>query len=194
MAKFFKSDWFKCVLFLLILSVTLCGTLAILNDALSVSSEERTLRALNKIYDSEVEFTTSLDIDAGDDAIVNQYGQIEKIYKVENDLVFKSVGFNGYKNGTITLWIKVVKENGNFIINRIVQDGFTKQTLMSKFTSDYYDNFLIDVTDAYENATYIFSPKEETNTIQNAMSGATYSATAACNAVNAVIVYLGGEK
>ena len=162
MAKFFKSDWFKCVLFLLILSVILCGTLAILNDALSVSSEERTLRALNKIYDREVEFTTSLDIDAGDDAIVNQYGQIEKIYKVENDLVFKSVGFNGYKNGTITLWIKVVKENGNFIINRIVQDGFTKQTLMSKFTSDYYDNFLIDVTDAYENATYVSSFGEKT--------------------------------
>jgi hypothetical protein len=64
---------------------------------------------------------------------------------------------------------------------------------MSKFTSEYYDNFLIDVTDAFNNGTYIFSSKEENKAIQNAMSGATYSATAACNAINAVIVYLGGK-
>lgn len=193
MSKFFKSDWFKCVLFLLVLSVVLCGTLAILNDALFVDSNERTLRALNKIYDKEVEFTTTLDIDAGDSAETNEYGQIEKIYQVGDDLVFKSVGFNGYKNGTITLWVKVIKDNGQTKIDKVIQDSFTKQTLMSKFTSEYYDNFLIDVTDAFNNGTYIFSSKEENKTIQNAMSGATYSATAACNAVNAVIVYLGGK-
>lgn len=193
MAKFFKSDWFKCVAFLLILSVVLCGTLAILNDVLFVDSTERTARALNKIYDREVDFTTSLDIDNGDTAITNEYGQIEKIYQVENDLVFKSVGFNGYKNGTITLWVKVINDKGQTKIDKVIQDSFTKQTLMSKFTSEYYDNFLIDVTAAFNNGTYIFSSKEENKAIQNAMSGATYSATAACNAINSVIVYLGGK-
>ena len=158
-----------------------------------VDSNERTARALNKIYNEQVDFTTSLDIDNGDTAITNEYGEIEKIYQVGEDLVFKSVGFNGYKNGTITLWVKVIKDNGQTKIDKVIQDGFTKQTLMSKFTAEYYDNFLIDVTDAFNNGAYIFSSKDESNTIKNAMSGATYSATAACNAVNAVIVYLGGK-
>ena len=40
----------KCTAFLLILAVLLGGILAVLNDVLYVSSEERTARAIKKIY------------------------------------------------------------------------------------------------------------------------------------------------
>jgi hypothetical protein len=50
MSKFFKNTWVKCISVLLILSIVLGGTLAILNDVLYVSPEERTGRAIKKIY------------------------------------------------------------------------------------------------------------------------------------------------
>ena len=192
MKKFFKSDWFKCTAVLLSLLIVLGGTLAILNDVLFVSPEERTARAINKIYGSVPDYKVVLDIDANDNAVSNDFGSIEKIYQVGEDMLFKSTGINGYKGGTITLWLKVIKENEHYKIDKIVLDGYDKQTLMSKFTQPYFDNFLIDVTDAYEKEDFIFSNKANASGLQNPMSGATYSANAACNAVNCVISYLGG--
>ncbi|MBQ7236530.1 MAG: hypothetical protein IJX03_05195 [Clostridia bacterium] len=194
MSKLFKNDWFKCITVLLLLAVILGGALAVLNDVLYVSSEERTARAIKKIYGTEKEYSITLDVDRGDTAISNEYGTIEKIYNVGNDLLFKSTGGNGYKNGTITLWLKVVKENGNYVIDKVVLDGYEKQTLMSKFSQSYYDKFLIDVTDSWNNGSgiFLFSPKDEADKLQNPNTGATKSANAACNAVNAVILYLVG--
>lgn len=192
MAKFFKSDWFKCITCLLAIALVLSGLLAVLNDVLAVSDSERTARAIKKIYGEDKEYSITLDVDKGDKAEENQYGLIDKIYQVGNDVLFKSTGKEGYKGGTITLWVKIVEKDGNKVIDKIVQDSYEKQTLMSKFSQSYYDNFLMDVTAAYESGTYIFAPKAESGKTQNAMSGATSSANAACNAVNCVIEYLTG--
>lgn len=192
MKKFFKSDWFKCTAVLLSLLIILGGTLAILNDVLFVSADERTARAINKIYGSVPEYDIVIDIDTKNNAVKNDFGSIEKFYQVGEDMLFKSTGINGYKGGTITLWLKIIKDNDNYKIDKIVLDGYDKQTLMSKFTKPYFDNFLIDVTDAYQKGDYIFSNKADASGLKNPMSGATYSANAACNAVNSVISYLGG--
>ena len=190
MSKLFSNVWFKCIAFLLILMTLLGGTLAILNDALYVSPTERAKRAINKIYGKEMPFSVEMDVDNGYEAIKSQngYGTINKIYKVGEDLLFQTTGENGYKNGTITLWIKVVKDT-DYKIDKIVLETFTKQTLMSKLDNKYYSKFYIDVTDNEE----FFSPKSNsTTTNKNPVSGATMSANAACNAVNCVIEYLGG--
>ena len=55
--NFIKSDWFRCIAVLLALAVVLGGTLAILNDVLYVSPEERTARAIKKIYGENKEYT-----------------------------------------------------------------------------------------------------------------------------------------
>lgn len=193
MKKFFKSDWFKCTAVLLTLLVVFGGLLAVLNDVLFVSAEERTDRAINKIYGSVPEYEIILDADNGDAEITNDFGSISKVYKVGEDLLIRSTGINGYKGGTITLWLKIVNNDGNQKIDKIILDGYEKQTLMSKFSTSYYNGFLIDVTDAYEKGEYVFSPKTDAQGLKNPMSGATYSANAACNAVNSVIAYLGGK-
>lgn len=192
MKNFIKSNWFKCIAVLLALAVVLGGTLAILNDVLYVSPEERTARAIKKIYGVEVTLDDDsivLDADNGEAEIENEYGSIQKIYKIGNDLLFKSTGNKGYKNGTVSLWIRVVNKDGNQVIDKVVMDGYDKQTLMSKFTDKYYKGFLTDVTEAITTSQY-FSPSTDADGLKNPMSGATKSANAICNAVNCVIFYI----
>lgn len=189
MSKFFKNTWVKCISVLLILSIVLGGTLAILNDVLYVSPEERTGRAIKKIYGEDKEFSIQLDSDSGDTAIENEFGRINKIYKVDDDTLFQAVGYEGYKNGTITLWIQIQDSK----ITKILMESYDKQTLMSKLGVSFYDKFLVDVTEAYNNGEY-FTPSDKGAVNYNPVSGATFSANAGCNAVNCVIKYLGESK
>ncbi|MBQ3220130.1 MAG: hypothetical protein IJB32_06050 [Clostridia bacterium] len=188
MYKFFKSTWFKCITVLLVLSVVLGGTLALLNDVLYVSPEERTSRAIKKIYGEEKVFSIVLDANQGDSAIENEFGKINKIYTVGNDTLYQSVGYQGYKNGTITLWVQI---SGNKI-QKIIMESYDKQTLMSKLDGTFYNKFLIDVTDAYNNGEF-FTPSDKSAVNYNPISGATKSANAGCNAVNCIIKYLGDK-
>ena len=200
MAKIFKSVVFKCTVTLLLIACISGGLLALLNDLLYVSPEERTSRAMSKIYGQAVTISEEnilLDIDdknRNDSVIDYGFGQINKIYVVgdkdsnEYDMVFQTVGNEGYKGGTITLWIQVSITNGNLAdgkIEKIVLESYVKQTLMSKFDSYYYDEFV----EKYK-AGEFFSTDEKAQGPSVIMSGATYSANSNCNAVNCVVNYL----
>ena len=125
MAKIFKSVVFKCTVTLLLIACISGGLLALLNDVLYVSPEERTSRAMAKIYGQAVAISQEnilLDVDdknRTDSVIDYGFGQINKIYVVgdknanEYDMIFQTVGNEGYKGGTITLWIQVSITNGN---------------------------------------------------------------------------------
>ena len=202
MAKFFKSDWFKCVAVLLVLAVVLGGLLAVLSDVLFVSPTERANRAIKKIYGSEMQYTAELDIDGEnkDNPLyyyqpndnTKKIGQINKVYKIANgDILFQSVGYDGYKGGTITLWVKVIVGDDNkYAIDKVVLESYDKQTLMSKLDGTYYGGFrLTDVTKAYNENKFFTTDSE--GGINNPVSGATYSANAGNNAVNCVIQYVG---
>ncbi len=192
MKKIFSNTWFKCIVFLLVLMAILGGTLAVLNDALFVPPKERALRAINKIYGKDMNFTVEMDVDAGDKAIKSQngFGTINKIYNIEEDILFQATGVNGYKNGTITLWIRVIKEANRYSIEKIVLETYEKQTLMSRLDNSFYKKFYIDVTN---NTDFFSADSKVSSPNKNLISGATYSANAACNAVNCVMEYLGGK-
>ena len=178
--------WIKSVAVLFIICVAIGVLLPILNDVLYVSSEERTARAVKKIYGQEMTFTTELDASFNkEDQIDYGFGTVNKVYIVENDLLIQTTGKNGYKNGDITVWVKVVFDNETAKIDKVLQESFTKQTLMSKLGASFYDGFLVDITD-----TYFTSDSSSNEGIKNPVSGATYSANAACNAVNAAIKYV----
>ena len=188
--KFYKTVWFRCITCLLLIAVISGALLASLNDLLAVSPETRTARAITKIYGEEKEYATVLDVDNGDTAIEYEgVGSVDKVYSVSGDLLFRTTGYQGYKNGTITLWIRATKNGETYSIEKVVLETSEKQTLMSKLTGEFYDGF--NLTDISGN---FFSATDKNAENFNPVSGATYSATAACNAVNCVIRYLGGER
>ena len=204
MKKLFNNDWVRSISVLLILAVFLGGLLAVLSDVLYVAPEERAERAIKKIYGSTMKYEIELDIDIDADSQPIEYkeiGKINKIYTIQTenengyDMLFQSVGFNGYKGGTITVWVQVsVSEidgsNENYNIKKVLLESYEKQTLMSKLGGDYYNNFcLTDVTTAYKNKEFFTTSKGQVNS--NPVSGATYSANAGINAVNCVIEYIG---
>ncbi len=199
MQKFFSNVWFKCIVFLLVLASFLGGLLAVLNPLLAVSAEERTARAISKIYGEQKEYQVILDVDAenGEDAIIYEnVGSINKIFTVgETDTLFQVTGYKGYKNGTITLWVRVSENDGKLSITKIIIESNEKQTLMSKLDGRYTDGFLIDITNSYKNGEFFYADNKHSSAENyNPITGATYSATAAGNAVNCVIKYVGGEK
>ena len=206
--NFFKSVWFKCACCLLSIFLIAGGSLAILSNLLYVSPEERTTRALDKIYDFEITLSANdfiLDVDGEDEIkkkeISTPYGEISKILKVDKDkednsydLVFQATGNNGYKGGTITLWITVNYQNDLATkIDKVILESNTKQTLMSKLTGEFYDNFT-DLSEDYKNGKIFTPDSDDKQNIKNVVSGATMSANAGCNAVNAVIFYVWGNK
>lgn len=195
MAKITKNVWFRCIFTLLIIAVISGGLLSVLNDVLYVSSEERMERAIAKIYGEKVTVDeVVLDAASSEEKITYEFGSINKIYKIGNDLLFQTTGFKGYKNGTVTLWVKATEESGIYSINKVVLENYTKQTLMSKFGGEYYERFkLDDVTAAYKNGEGLFSVSADSEN-SNPNTGATYTATAHCNAVNCVLKYLGEKK
>ena len=199
-----KSTWFKCITCLLLIAVISGALLSVLNDVLYVSPEMRTARAIENIYGEKKIYYVILDTDEmtvggnEDKNLPIEYdgvGRINKIYEIDNgDMLFQATGYHGYKNGTITLWIKAAKNGEVYSIDKVLLETSEKQTLMSKLTGDYYDKFkLNDITEAYKAGNF-FSATEKDAENYNPVSGATYSATAAANAVNCVIKYLGVQN
>lgn len=193
--KFYKTTWFRCVACLLLIAVISGALLASLNDLLYISPEMRTARAIKKIYGEEKEYTVILDAESENAIEYDGVGKINKIYAITNgDLLFQTTGYHGYKEGTITLWIKAVQNDEKYAVDKVLLETYEKQTLMSKLTGDFYDGFkLTDITETYQNGNF-FSATEKTAENYNPVSGATFSATAACNAVNCAIRYLGGDR
>lgn len=203
--KFFKSTWFKCITVLLAILLISGALIAILSDLLYVSPDMRTMRAVKKIYGQDMSYAVVFDIDnqeKGDSTltteekplIIYDEGRINKIYIIGDktsgnyDLLFQSVGYQGYKGGTITVWT-LVKVSSTYDIDKVVLEGYEKQTLMSKLDNAFYSKFaLTDITDAYQKGELFTTDSSKNNS--NAVSGATYSANACINAVNCVIKYV----
>jgi len=199
MKKLFAS--IKPIIVLLVIMLFSGSTLAILNDLLFVTPEVRTQRAIQNIYNYIPDYQTILDVDSKDQSIndpieYENYGKILKIYLIQGEqkeALFKAVGTKGYKGGNITLWVKVVKTDNKYVIDKVILESFEKQTLMSKLDNNYYGLFEnLDVTELYNNKEWLFSNSQLPVGNGNVpVSGATLSATAGCNAVNCVIKYLG---
>ena len=74
-------------------------------------------------------------------------------------------------------------------INAVSYSSNKKQTLMSKFSKQYYDFFTEDFIADIENGKY-FAPVLSKDAIGHPNTGATKSANAVCNAINVVIEFV----
>ncbi len=200
MKKVFSNIWFRCISCLLVIAVVSGTILSILSYVLFVSADERTSRAIQNIYGEEKEYVIILDIDNDDETlnspITSEFGEINKLYKITNsedsyDLLFQSTGFDGFKNGTVTIWTRVLFDSGlSPSIEKVMLESFTKQTVMGNLNDSFYNNFLIDITNDYYNGKIFTANKNDTHNNVNAITNATGSATACCNAVNCVLDYI----
>ena len=105
------------VLVLVVIALVSGGLLAILNDLLFVSEEERTNRSLNKVYASES--FTELEIDA-DYASNADYGEIVYLYEAaDGTIIISARGQKGWKGQSQI--VMAVSTDGT-IVNMIVGD------------------------------------------------------------------------
>lgn len=179
--QFFKSQAFKCIIVLLVIALIAGGLLAILNDVLYVTDEERTMRAIEKVYGKEMQYE---ELSYSAEELTNDYGTISKVYLLENgNYMVQSTGGGGYKGGTITVWTVLAYKDGAFTgIEKVVLESYEKQTLMSKLTYDVYSAHNDEITgDVY------FTTGSDG--IKVVISGATYSTNALNNAVDCALYF-----
>ncbi len=179
--QFFKSQAFKCIIVLLVIALVAGGLLAILNDVLYVTEEERTMRAIEKVYGKEMNYQEK---EYSSDQLVNDYGTLSKVYLLENgNYLVQATGGEGYKGGTITVWVVLTARDGAFGgIEKVVLESYEKQTLMSKLTYDVYSAHNDEITgDVY------FTTGGDG--IKVLISGATYSTNALNNAVDCALQF-----
>ena len=179
--QFFKSQAFKCIIVLLVIALVAGGLLAILNDVLYVTEKERTMRAIEKVYGKEMNYQEK---EYSSDQLVNDYGTLSKVYLLENgNYLVQATGGEGYKGGTITVWVVLTARDGAFGgIEKVVLESYEKQTLMSKLTYDVYSAHNDEITgDVY------FTTGGDG--IKVLISGATYSTNALNNAVDCALQF-----
>ncbi len=186
--QFLKSKAFQAILILLCIALVSGALLAILNDVLYISDNERTQRAIKKVYGSTMNFVDMGDI-LGKDA-TNQYGTITSLYLLsDGNYLIQSVGTNGYKGGSVTLWVVAEFESDNFVgLKKIVLEGNDKQTLMSQFGSSFFEVYANN--DQYVLEGGFFVSRGSDDQIQNISAGATFTSNAINNAVNCALTYI----
>lgn len=186
--QFLKSKAFRAILVLLCIALVSGALLAILNDVLYISDTERTQRAIKKVYGSNMNFVDMND-NLGEDA-TNQYGTITSLYLLsDGNYLIKSVGANGYKGGSVTLWVVAEFVDGNFVgLKKIVLEGNDKQTLMSQFGNSFFEVYAENNQYVLEGGYFVSRGSDEQ--IQNISAGATFTSNAVNNAVNCALTYI----
>lgn len=201
---FFKSNAFKSLAVLIAIVLVAGALLAICNDLLYISDEERLARSLSKIYGKEV---TAEEVELTDEERSYTYGTVDAVYYIHDDgnYLFQTTGEGGYSNGngTVTVWTIVTctgtREEGNLAltgIEKVVYDSNEGQSFISTLGDSFYAAFAEQDARVAEGG--YFTTTAGSDDIYNIASGASESSNAACNAVNTALacfrtVFMGGE-
>ncbi len=140
--EFFKSTAFKSLAVLLTIVILAGGLLAIFNDVLYVSEEEKFERSIAKIYgDSGASVKETLTV--ADEYKNNSSASVNQAYLMsDGKYLIQATGKNGYANGTITVWVILAREGAQFKgIEKVVYDSNEGQSFMNRFTEADYKQF-----------------------------------------------------
>lgn len=176
----------KAVAVLVIICLVCALLLALCNDLLYVSDEEKLSRAMKKIYpnygDGDKDFNEHFKLDSA--TATNAYGTITEVKKAEDGAyVISAKGGGGYK-GTITLYVVVGNAtNGKDVVIKAwtvkEHDG---ETFLGNITDTHKSTWYVNKSiTAYNDAAFALS--------NNKVSGTTLSSTAINNAIKAACVY-----
>ena len=168
------------VLVLVVIALVSGGLLAILNDLLYVSDEERTARSLNKVYASES--FTELEIDA-DYASNADYGEIVYLYEAaDGTIIISARGQKGWKGQSEI----VMAVNNGTIVNMIVSTygGDDKTTSID---ADYLKQY----TGMQVTVDLKFTVSGEAGAVDvSSGASATHTMGSICSAANMAVYYL----
>lgn len=190
--EFFKSNAFKSLAVLIAIVLVAGALLAIFNDVLYISDEERLRRTLSAIYGQEV---TAEEVTLSEEERHNNYGDVNAAYYIADDgnYLFQTTGGGGYSNGSVTLWTVIActgtREAGDLAltgIDRVVYESNSGQTLISSLDDDFYA-FFADNDALVASGGYFTAINGGTGDLNNFVLNATMSSYAASNAVNAAL-------
>ena len=191
--QFFKSNAFKSLIVLIAIVLVAGALLAIFNDLLYISDEERLNRTLSKIYGKTV---SAQAVELTEEEKTYSYGTVDNAYYIEDDgnYLFKTTGIGGYPgNGKVTLWTVVTctgtREQNNLVltgIEKVVYDSNEGQTLISNLNDSFYA-FFAEHDDLVAEGGYFTSVKGGTDDLNNVIVQTTMSSKAASNAVNTAL-------
>lgn len=179
--QFFKSTVFKCLATLLCILLISGVFLSVMNSLLYVSEKEIEERGIKKAYGQVYEpKDTDKQEKVFDSATIIISYEFE-INAGEADYLIRSVGKEGYQDGTVTCWVAITvnKSQKKIIgIRKVLVQEYKAQTLMSNFKNKFFKKFTQKLEDFYDTkSNYV-------------VAGATMSSTAICNAVNGAIQYV----
>ena len=170
----------------LVVICLVCGLLlALCNDLLYVSDEEKLNRAMAKIYadyKSDDEFNKNFTLSNN----TNTYGTVTEVKKsTDGAYVISSKGGGGYK-GTVTIYLVVKQETAGGKLDTVIKAWSIKEhdgeTFLGNITSKQQETWYVGKSIAeYDSAAFALA--------NNKVSGTTLSSTAINNAVKAACVY-----
>ncbi|MCM1289712.1 MAG: hypothetical protein NC132_04300 [Corallococcus sp.] len=168
----------KAVAVLVAICLICCLLLALCNDLLYISDEEKFNRKLAKIYPGTFTVDTKFNqTPVSEFAKESNYGNIVKVYKsTEGDYILQSKGIGGYNGGSVTLYVAVSAADSTIV-------GWGIE-------SNEGQTFIANITDKYQKAWYIGSRVDGDLSLgNNKVSGTTMSSTAVNNAINMAAYY-----
>lgn len=155
-----------------------CGLLlALCNDLLYVTPEEKFNRAMQKVYP---DFQLESGWDERPNAQFSQndtYGSVSAVYKsTDGAYVLETTGIGGFNGGTVTLYVAVSGDEEPVI------KGWT-------ITANAGQSFIGNITENHQKTWFIGDSISEVQATDGFGSGATFTENAICNAINMASYY-----
>ena len=190
--QFFKSTAFRALAVLLAITIVAGGLLAIFNDLLYITDEERFNRVIEEIYGGNAKVEKTI-LSTDDEAMTFDNGTVSQVYLMDDgNYLIQATGKNGYNGGTVTVWVVHNFERSSWKgIGKVVYESNTSQTQMGTFSSSYYELFTQYNDEILDDM--LFSAEGEANTVPALVAGSSRTSRAFCNAVNTSILYVKSE-
>ena len=163
----------KAVAVLVVICLVCCLLLALCNDLLYVTEEEKFNRAMRKIYP---EFSLAEEVALDSKYSSNAtYGDVLSVFKsTDGAYILQTKGIGGFSSGTITIYVAVTGGENPTIA------GWT-------ILANEGQSFIGNITSNHQKTWFIGDSISEVQSVSvgNGFgSGATYSEMAICNAIN----------
>ncbi len=193
--QFFHGKAFKCIIVILII-VLVCGIfLTFCNSLFAVSDEERTDRAMEKLYTDETVHADNITDQAtkAGESLELDYSTVKPLYQVDNeDYVVQIAGKQGY-GGNVTCWV-VVHDDGTQVtgLGTVIAQSSenTGESFLSNLGDDDFARFSAEYEDGVVYAYGFANDTSTTHADGYVATGASKSYRGVCNAVNGAIEFV----